>query len=121
MRVYLSLVHRMGISRWMDRMMKHYAGWLLGVAFAATACANPAGEPSTEHVETGPEVAYTACESPRPQICTLEYNPVCAVKDTGVRCVTTPCPSAEEVTYATGCTACTDPKVLRHRPGACED
>ena len=101
--------------------MKHYVGWLLGVVVAVSACANPAGEAPTEHVEAVPDAAYTLCESPRPQICTREYNPVCAVKDTGVRCVTTPCPSAEEVTYATGCTACADPKVLRHRLGACEE
>lgn len=62
----------------------------------------------------------TQCEDPRPQMCTREYNPVCATKDTGVRCVTTPCLSTEEVTYPTGCTACADPDVISYTQGACE-
>jgi len=62
----------------------------------------------------------TQCTNPRPEVCTREYRPVCATKDTGIRCVTTPCPSTEEVTYATGCTACADPKVSHYRPGKCK-
>ena len=60
------------------------------------------------------------CMNPRPEICTREYNPVCATKDNGVRCVTTPCPSTEEKTYATGCTACSDPQVIHYQPGKCD-
>ena len=60
------------------------------------------------------------CTNPRPQICTREYRPVCATKDTGVRCITTPCQSTEEITYATGCTACADPKVSHYRLGKCK-
>jgi len=63
---------------------------------------------------------YTQCKEPRPQICTREYRPVCAEVDTGIRCVTTPCASTKLKTYATGCTACADPKVIGYRPGACE-
>ncbi len=62
---------------------------------------------------------YTQCTEPRPQICTREYRPVCATKDTGIRCVTTPCPSTEKSTYATGCVACSDPKVHGYEMGAC--
>ena len=62
---------------------------------------------------------FKKCTDPRPQMCTREYRPVCASKDTGVRCVTTPCPSAENKTYATGCTACADPKVHGYVAGAC--
>lgn len=63
----------------------------------------------------------TECQEPRPQMCTREYNPVCATRDTGVRCVTEPCPASERLTYPTGCTACADPKVVSHVPGACPD
>ncbi|MGR9099908.1 MAG: hypothetical protein ACU826_05005 [Gammaproteobacteria bacterium] len=60
------------------------------------------------------------CEEPRPQICTQEYLPVCALRDTGIRCVTTPCDSTEWKTYANGCGACSDPKVEGYIPGDCE-
>jgi hypothetical protein len=62
---------------------------------------------------------FTQCEDPRPEICTREYIPVCAIKFTGVQCLTTPCPSTEEKTYATGCTACADNNVIEYKPGAC--
>lgn len=52
---------------------------------------------------------YTLCTEPRPEICTREYNPVCATLTTG-----------ETKTYATGCTACADPAVIKYRQGTCE-
>lgn len=60
------------------------------------------------------------CPNDRSPMCTREYTPVCATRDTGVRCLTTPCPSTEEKTYGNGCTACADVKVLHYRVGACE-
>jgi hypothetical protein len=49
----------------------------------------------------------------------MDYRPVCATRDTGVRCITTPCPSTEQKTFSNACTACSDPKVIRHVPGEC--
>lgn len=65
------------------------------------------------------EPGLTACTDPRPEMCTREYRPVCAVRDTGIRCITTPCDSTEEKTYGNACDACSDPKVHGHRPGEC--
>jgi hypothetical protein len=48
------------------------------------------------------------CEEPRPQICTREYNPVCATLQNG---------GAE--THSTGCTSCSDPDVVGYKMGAC--
>lgn len=49
------------------------------------------------------------CEEPRPQICTREYDPVCAtLKDGSTR------------TGATGCTSCSDFEVVGYKVGACE-
>ena len=62
---------------------------------------------------------YVACTSPRPEVCTREYRPVCAQRDTGVRCVTAPCPSAEAVTMPNACSACSDAKVIGYVPDAC--
>ena len=48
------------------------------------------------------------CEEPRPQICTREYNPVCAtLKDGATK------------TGSTGCTSCSDPEVVGYKMGAC--
>jgi len=63
---------------------------------------------------------FTQCKEPRPEICTREYKPVCATKNTGVQCVTSPCPPTDEATYASGCTACADPNVIKYKQGSCE-
>ncbi len=92
----------------------------------ATACA-------TRQIDTKPKPAtnttnstqnidltgYIECTNPRPEICTMEYNPVCAKTDTGIRCKQAPCPSEEWKTYATGCTACGNSKVYGYVPKAC--
>lgn len=59
------------------------------------------------------------CKEPRLQMCTKQYSPVCATRDTGVRCITTPCPSTELVTKSNACMACADEKVFSFTPGAC--
>ncbi len=51
----------------------------------------------------------TSCVEPRPQLCTREYNPVCALHDDG-----------RMTTASTACTACTDSMVSGYYPGACE-
>lgn len=61
------------------------------------------------------------CSEPRPQFCTRDYRPVCATRDNGVRCVTTPCDSTEQRTYSNGCSACADAAVYFHVPGACDE
>lgn len=84
--------------------------------------------------QTGPDVAsssppvatipansaQTQCKSPRPEMCTREYRPVCATRDTGIRCVTTPCPSTEQITKSNACTACSDEKVFSYSVGECK-
>lgn len=61
------------------------------------------------------------CTEPRPQICTMDYTPVCATRVDAIRCVTTPCPSTEMATYANGCGACADATVTYYQPGACDE
>jgi len=51
----------------------------------------------------------TACHEPRPQICTREYNPVCATYSNG-----------SKKTGSTGCTSCSDAEVVGYTMGACE-
>ena len=59
--------------------------------------------------QVAPDAYDVACEDPRPEICTLDYRPVCAVHDDG-----------SESTASNGCGACSDPTVIGYRKGACE-
>lgn len=63
--------------------------------------------------------AGIACNEPRPEMCPMNYDPVCATRDNAVRCVTTPCDSTEQKTYGNACSACSDPGVTSYLPGAC--
>lgn len=49
------------------------------------------------------------CEEPRPQICTREYDPVCATMMDG-----------SSKTDSTGCASCSDPDVVGFKKGTCE-
>jgi hypothetical protein len=63
----------------------------------------------------------TECTNPRPEMCTMDYRPVCATKDTGIRCITEPCGSTATATYSNGCSACSDPTVLSYVPEECKE
>ena len=55
------------------------------------------------------EQKMVACTEPRPQVCTQDYRPVCAMlHDGGFK------------TYSNGCNACSDPSVTGYREGVCE-
>jgi hypothetical protein len=71
--------------------------------------------------ENSSVVDYKKCPEERLQMCTREYMPVCATRDTGVRCITAPCPSSEQKTYSNGCTACADEKVSGYVKDACAE
>jgi hypothetical protein len=81
---------------------------------ASEPSAKPAGDPPRQE-----ENKPVTCTDPRPQVCTMIYAPVCATRDTGVRCITTPCPSSEQVTKSSSCNACSDPKVISYVKGEC--
>lgn len=68
-----------------------------------------------------PKDGYVKCPERRAEMCTKIYLPVCAEVDTGIRCVRAPCPSVEQRTYPSDCTACADTKVIGHRPGPCPE
>jgi len=60
------------------------------------------------------------CTDNRVQQCPDTLLPVCAIRDTGVRCITTPCPSSEYVSYDSACKACADERVRSWTSGACK-
>lgn len=62
-----------------------------------------AGEERTQNAK-----AVTICEDPRPQVCTMDYRPVCGnLADGDVK------------TYSNGCGACSDANVTSWVEGEC--
>lgn len=75
------------------------------IGFVSVAC-SPA---PSEDKAASPGADLTACQDPRPQICTAHYDPVCgSAGDDNYK------------TYGNACSACADRAVSGHRPGACE-
>ena len=52
----------------------------------------------------------TVCEDPRPQVCTMDYRPVCGRHEDG-----------SVKTYSNGCGACSNPEVTSWVDGACAE
>jgi hypothetical protein len=80
---------------------------LLGVLVA---CANPAppardAGPAVESVATE---TVRRCEKPRPEACTMQYDPVCGFLANGLR-----------REYSNGCSACADPAVTGYIADVC--
>ena len=48
------------------------------------------------------------CEDPRPEICTMNYEPVCGFTAEG-----------NSETHSNACSACSDPKVIGYQEGSC--
>lgn len=51
---------------------------------------------------------HTQCDTPRPQVCTMEYDPVCGYLLAG-----------GSLEYSSGCNACADDSVAVYLPGSC--
>lgn len=77
------------------------------IAFALVAFLALAACASQEPAETNP---LTQCTEPRPQVCTMEYAPVCATLIAGGK-----------KEYASGCNACADDAVAAYLPGPCPE
>ena len=92
-----------------------FFGIVMGLV-ALSSCSNIKESPDA--TESNPFAVQ--CKSPRPQICTMDYTPVCATRDNGVRCVTSPCESTETASYSNGCSACSDPSVYSYQMDACQ-
>ena len=81
---------------------------LFSIAFFCLSCSVPvSNKPAASQSDSQ---VFTHCTEPRPEICTREYNPVCATLNT----------KNQQKTYGNGCSACADPAVTKYRPGPCE-
>jgi len=77
----------------------------IAVLFAVASCASvpPADKASAR-------AAINVCEEPRPQVCTMDYRPVCGtLSDASVK------------TYSNGCSACGDANVVSWVEGECPE
>lgn len=93
--------------------------FLLTLITVITACASTKKQVSSKPNSVEEKTSFIECPEQRANMCTRQYLPVCATRDTGVRCVTTPCPSSEQKTYSNSCEACADVKVLGYVANAC--
>ena len=84
--------------------MKYFRIMMPGLVVLLSACAtNPPDESAMA-------AAVQVCEEPRPQVCTMDYRPVCAnLADGGVK------------TYSNGCSACGDVAASSWTEGACPE
>jgi len=92
---------------------------LLAACSQAPVASEPSPPPASEPPPAQAKNEPVMCTEPRPEVCTMIYDPVCATRDTGIRCITTPCPSTEQVTKSSACNACSDKKVISYVKGEC--
>lgn len=88
---------------------------VLVVPLVVAACGAPQSTPA------GDATGITHCSDPRPQICTMDYVPVCALRATDTRCTSAPCSSGEWAQYPNACSACADKQVRGYRKGECRE
>ncbi len=80
--------------------------WLIGCLLFASFSFIMFGCSSVSN--NGPSVDLTPCEDPRPEICTMDYVPVCGELDGG-----------GQKTYSNACNAYADSRVTGYRPDPC--
>lgn len=79
----------------------------LGALFLMTATCSMA-QKGMAQTETVDKTDAVECKDPRPQICTMDYTPVCGLhKDHSTK------------TYSNGCGACSNANVISWRKGEC--
>lgn len=74
----------------------------LGVLFGLLLAGCQSVKPDNDQLEA-------RCQSPRPEICTFEYRPVCGLLQSG-----------KWQTQGNACSACGNPEVVGYTAGACE-
>ena len=87
--------------------MNRYLALFATAAVVVTAMAGCAKSPAKD-TQADIGVEYTACTEPRPEMCTMQYDPVCARMKDGQR-----------KTYASDCSACSDQLVIAYTLGEC--
>ncbi len=77
---------------------------LVVLSFTVVACNATPEQPVSKMSDVS-----TLCKDPRPQMCTMIYQPVCGIDNEG-----------QFKTYASGCSACSHVEVKGYNEGACK-
>jgi len=93
---------------YVEQRILDFVGLKPGAELSAQTETPVAGLTSSDHDAVTKEI-MTACQEPRPQVCTQHYDPVCGRQGSDVY-----------QTYANACTACSHAEVREYRAGACE-
>ena len=80
---------------------------IVGIILISISCINIGCVASSNNISK--DNSYILCEEPRPEICTMEYVPVCGKLIDG-----------SLKTYSNGCNACSDKKVKGYKFGPCQ-
>jgi hypothetical protein len=81
---------------------------IVTICLFSISCASYSEKKDKNDIDEPGALDLIICEDPRPQICTREYDPVCATREDG-----------SVKTYSTGCTSCSDARVTGYKPGKC--
>ena len=81
--------------------------WLLCCLFSIMTIGCIPGSNNTSGISSS-EDGFITCGEIRPEICTMEYVPVCAELDDGSR-----------KTYSNACSACSDKNVVGYQANSC--
>ena len=80
---------------------------MVGIILILISCTNIGCVASSNNISK--DNSYILCEDPRPELCTLEYVPVCGkLIDDSLK------------TYGNRCEACADKKVIGYKPEPCQ-
>lgn len=82
------------------------------IALLLVACTDDNSVPrnSSEVVDDVFSKQNQICEDPRPEMCTMDYRPVCGLDSKG-----------NENTFSNGCSACSNKFILSYQSGACDE
>ena len=83
--------------------------WMV-VGVAVLALAACGSNEVKEEAEIAEKEGVEQCSEPRPQMCTMEYRPVCGITKDGA-----------DKTYGNGCGACGDAEVISFTEGECAE
>lgn len=81
--------------------------WMLFYLFCIMTIGCISGSNNTSETSS-PEDNFIRCGEKRPEVCTMEYVPVCAELNDG-----------SQKTYSNACSACSDKEVVKYQVNAC--